>query len=53
MTTKPKTRRKIVKADDPEQFKRFVETAKEIGANPDPKAFDRAFKKIVSTKKPR
>jgi hypothetical protein len=33
--------------DDPEQSKRFVETAKEHGAD-DAKALDRAFKKIAS-----
>jgi len=40
-----------VKQDDPKQYKRFVETAKEIGANADPKTFEKAFKN-VSAKKP-
>lgn len=35
------------KQDDPKQAKRFIETAKEIGVNEDPKAFDRAFKTVV------
>lgn len=34
------------KPDDPEQSKRFIETAKELEAD-DSKALDRAFKKIV------
>jgi hypothetical protein len=42
MSQKPKP-----KPDDPEQSKRFIETAKEVGAD-DPKALDRAFKKIAS-----
>ena len=36
--------------DDPEQAKRFMETAKAIGASEDPKDFDRVFKKV--TKRP-
>jgi hypothetical protein len=47
MPQKPKP-----KPDDPEQSKRFIETAKEIGAN-DPKALDRAFKKIATSKPPK
>lgn len=42
---KPKTR-------DPEEYKRFLETAREVVAEEDPKAFDRAFKKVASRKKP-
>lgn len=34
--------------DDPEQSKRFIETAKEVEAD-DPKALDRAFKKVTSS----
>ena len=34
-----------------EQFKRFVETAREIGVDESGKEFERAFKKIASTKK--
>lgn len=37
------------KPDDPEQSKRFIETAKEVGAD-DPKALDRAFKKVAAQK---
>ncbi len=36
---------------DPEEYKRFLETAKEVEADEDPKAFDRAFKKIVAPKR--
>jgi len=38
------------KQDDPKQSKRFIETAKEIGADEDPKKFERVFKKIVTDK---
>jgi hypothetical protein len=37
------------KPDDPEQSKRFIDTAKEIEAD-DPKALDRAFKKVATSK---
>lgn len=39
------------KSDDPEQSKRFIDTAKEVGADEDADALERAFKKIAS--KPR
>jgi hypothetical protein len=42
---------KSPKQDDPKQSKRFIETAKEINADEDPKAFDEAFKKVISPKK--
>lgn len=45
MRRKPKT-----KNDDPEEYKRFLETAKAVEADEDPKAFDRAFKRIVPAK---
>ena len=35
------------KEDDPEQSKRFVETAKAVGGSEDPKEFDKAFKKVT------
>lgn len=38
-------------ARDPEQSKRFKETARHLGANEDPKAFEEAFRKIVPPKK--
>jgi hypothetical protein len=37
------------KQDDPEQFKRFVETAKEIGADLSPKDFDKAFRRVTGS----
>lgn len=37
--------------DDPEQAKRFVETAKAIGGSEDPKDFDRVFKKVAPSGK--
>ena len=38
------------KPDDPEQSKRFIETAEEVGAD-DENALERAFSKITSSKK--
>ena len=38
--------------DDPEQFKRFQEAAKELGVDESPEAFDRAFEKVVPPKEP-
>jgi hypothetical protein len=46
------TRKPTPKPDNPEQFKRFLETAREIEVDPDPKAFDGIFKKVASQKKP-
>ncbi len=34
--------------DDPEQSKRFIETAEQAGADQDAEALERAFKKITS-----
>jgi hypothetical protein len=45
MTRKPKP-------DDPEQSKRFIETAREIGADESKEGAERAFRKVV-TPKPR
>jgi hypothetical protein len=36
------------KPDDPAQSKRFIDAAKEAGADTDDKALERAFKKIAS-----
>jgi hypothetical protein len=33
--------------DDPEQSKRFIEAAREIGTNESPGAFERVFKRVV------
>jgi hypothetical protein len=32
---------------DAERHKRFVEMAREVGASDDPKAFEKAFKKVA------
>jgi hypothetical protein len=40
--------------DDPEQFKRFVETAREIGPeNADPEKFDRVLERVARSPRPR
>jgi len=39
------------KLTDAERHKRFLETAREVGASDDPKDFDRAFGKVTSSKK--
>jgi len=46
----PKAARKP-KLTDIERHKRFVEMAREVEASPDPKDFERAFKKVLSSKK--
>jgi hypothetical protein len=45
MPHKPKAKR-----DDPEEYKRFLETAKEVEASDDPKALEKAIKKIAPKK---
>jgi cell fate (sporulation/competence/biofilm development) regulator YlbF (YheA/YmcA/DUF963 family) len=40
------------KSRDPEEYKRFLETAKQVGADESAQAFDRAFKKVVPSAKP-
>lgn len=45
MARKPKPRQ-----DDPEEYKQFIEAAKEAEASDDPKAFDKAFKRVVPPK---
>jgi hypothetical protein len=45
-------RKPAPKPDDPEQSRRFIETAREIGTDESPEAFERAFKKIVPRKPP-
>jgi predicted RNA-binding Zn ribbon-like protein len=39
------------KWDNPEESKRFLETAKAVEASEDPKDFERAFRKIVKPDK--
>ena len=39
--------------NDPEQVKRFIDMAREVGVDEDPEAFDRAFRKVIKpAKKP-
>ena len=58
MTTKaekiPKTDRKppVQPVADKEQYERFREFAREIGADDDPEGFDRKFRNIVPPKRP-
>jgi hypothetical protein len=39
--------------DDPEESKRFIDTAREVEASEDPKDFDEAFKRVAIPKKQR
>jgi hypothetical protein len=48
-STAPPKRRKP-KADDPAQYERFRDAARELGTDDSPEAFDRAFEKIVPSK---
>jgi hypothetical protein len=43
--TEPKPRQR--KAEDPEQYERFREFAREVDADDDPEAFDRRIRRIV------
>jgi hypothetical protein len=43
--------RKPTKHDDPEQSKRFIEIAEEVGADTDDEALERALKKVSSMEK--
>lgn len=44
---KPKKKPKLT---DAERHRRFVEMAREVEASESPKDFDRAFKRVISTK---
>lgn len=39
--------------DDPEQSKRFIDTARQVEADEDPEAFEKAFREVVKPKEPR
>ena len=41
------------KPDDPEQSKRFVETAKEVEADDDPEALEKALTRIAPMRSPK
>lgn len=45
MTNKPES-----KPDNPEQYARFLETAKKLEAIEEPAVFDKAFKKVTAKK---
>ncbi len=45
-------RKPTPKPDDPDESKRFIDMAREIEADEDPKALDRAFDKVISPKRP-
>jgi hypothetical protein len=38
--------------DDPEEFKRFVDMAREVEADESPEAIDRAFNKVIPSRSP-
>lgn len=40
------------KPDDPEQFKRFIDMAREVGAQAAPETLDRVLKKVARSPKP-
>lgn len=44
---------KADKSSDPQEYKRFLETAKEVGAEESPEAFDKAFKRVVPPARPK
>lgn len=48
MARKPKRKSKLT---DAERHKRFVEMARQVGASDDPRDFDKAFKKVASSKR--
>ena len=52
MSKKPAPKRAL-EPDDPDQSKRFIDTAKEIGADENSKAFEKALAKIVTVRPPR
>jgi hypothetical protein len=45
----PRSRKR--KADDPEQYERFRQAARDLGTDESAEAFDRAFKRIISKRK--
>ncbi len=49
MPTAPKGQ-KPPPPDDPAQSKRFIDMAREVEADEDPEAFERAFEKVVRPK---
>ena len=45
------TPKKKSRSNDQEEYKRFLETAREVGASDNPKDFDRAFKGVALSKR--
>jgi hypothetical protein len=45
------SRKRQPKPDNPEQFKRFIDMAREVETDESPDALDRAFNKVVHRKK--
>ncbi|HYI29085.1 MAG TPA: hypothetical protein VD863_14700 [Bradyrhizobium sp.] len=46
-------RKKLPELTDAERHQRFTAMAREVGASDDPKAFDKAFKKLTAKPKAR
>ena len=44
-------RKSAPKPDNPEQFKRFIDMAREVEADESPDALDRAFDKVIPRRK--
>jgi hypothetical protein len=51
--SKPQGNRMSRQPDDPEQYKRFLEAAKEAGADETAKGADKAFRSVVKPRKPK
>lgn len=41
------------KPDNPEQFKRFLEAAREVGTDADPEMFDRVLEEVARSSRPK
>jgi hypothetical protein len=48
-----KSDQKPRKSSDPEEYQRFLQAAREVEAEQDSEAFDRAFKRVVKPSTPR
>jgi hypothetical protein len=45
--------RKALKPESPEQFKRFLEAAREIGGDPETETFDRVLEEVARSPRPK
>lgn len=53
MPTKRDRPSRATEPDDPEEYRRFVETARALGADESPEAMERAFERVTGkSKKP-